>query len=52
MRSILEKALLALLNEEKATADALFHDFILERSRQIHESQRLNRTSPPACRCR
>jgi hypothetical protein len=40
MRSILEKALLALLNEEKATADALFHDFILERSRQIHESLR------------
>lgn len=40
MRSILEKALIALLNEEKDTADALFHDFILERSRQIHESLR------------
>ena len=40
MRSILEKALIALLNEEKSVADALFHDFILERSRQIHESLR------------
>lgn len=40
MRSILEKALIALLNEDKAKADALFHDFILERSRQIHESLR------------
>jgi hypothetical protein len=40
MRSILEKALIALLNEEKDKADALFHDFILERSRQIHESLR------------
>ena len=40
MRSILEKALIALLNEEKDKADVLFHDFILERSRQIHESLR------------
>lgn len=40
MRSILEKALIALLNEEREKADALFHDFILERSRQIHESLR------------
>lgn len=40
MRSILEKALVALLNEDKEKADALFHDFILERSRQIHESLR------------
>lgn len=40
MRSILEKALVALLNEEKSKADALFHEFILERSRQIHESLR------------
>ena len=40
MRSILEKALIALLNEERDKADALFHDFILERSRQIHESLR------------
>jgi len=40
MRSILEKALIALLNTEKDKADALFHDFILERSRQIHESLR------------
>jgi hypothetical protein len=37
---ILEKALIALLNQEKDKADALFHDFILERSRQIHESLR------------
>jgi len=40
MRSILEKALIALLNEERDKADALFHEFILERSRQIHESLR------------
>lgn len=40
MRSILEKALIALLNEDKDQADALFHNFILERSRQIHESLR------------
>jgi hypothetical protein len=40
MRSILEKALIALLNEEREKAEALFHDFILERSRQIHESLR------------
>jgi hypothetical protein len=40
MRSILEKALIALLNEEREKADALFHEFILERSRQIHESLR------------
>jgi hypothetical protein len=37
---ILEKALIALLNQEKDKADTLFHDFILERSRQIHESLR------------
>lgn len=40
MRSQLEKALTALINEDRETADALFHDFILERSRQIHESLR------------
>lgn len=40
MRMILEKALIALLNQEKDKADTLFHDFILERSRQIHESLR------------
>lgn len=40
MRSILEKALIALLNKEKDQADVLFHNFILERSRQIHESLR------------
>lgn len=40
MRSILEKALIAALNKDGAQADALFHDFILERSRQIHESLR------------
>lgn len=40
MRSILEKALVALINEDKASADKLFHDFVLERSRQIHESIR------------
>jgi len=40
MRSILEKALVALINEDKDQADALFHEFVLERSRQIHESLR------------
>lgn len=40
MRSILEKALVALINDDKTQADALFHDFVLERSRQIHESLR------------
>lgn len=40
MHSILEKALVALLNEDKERADKLFHDFVLERSRQIHESIR------------
>lgn len=40
MKLILEKAFYALLNQEKDKADSLFHEFILERSRQIHESLR------------
>lgn len=40
MRSILEKAFVALLNEEQDKAEELFHKFIVERARQIHESNR------------
>jgi len=40
MRSILEKAFVALLNEEHDKAEELFHKFIVERARQIHESNR------------
>lgn len=40
MRSILEKAIVHLLNDEKDEADRLFHQFMVERSRQIHESLR------------
>jgi len=40
MRSILEKALIHLINEEKEQAEALFHKFIVERARQVHESLR------------
>lgn len=42
MRSILESAFYALTNQDKDKADALFREFILERSRQIHESIRVN----------
>lgn len=40
MRSILEKAFVALLNEEQDKAEELFHKFMVERARQIHESYR------------
>lgn len=40
MRSILEKAFVALINEENDKAEELFHKFIVERARQIHESNR------------
>ena len=40
MRSILEKAFVALLNEEHDKAEEMFHKFIVERARQIHESNR------------
>jgi hypothetical protein len=40
MRSILERALTYLLNEEQDKAEQLFHQFIVERARQIHESLR------------
>lgn len=40
MRSILEKAFVALLNEEHDKAEEMFHQFIVERARQIHESNR------------
>ena len=41
MRSILEKAFVALLNEEQDKAEELFHKFMVERARQIHESYRM-----------
>jgi hypothetical protein len=37
---MLEKALVALLNEENDKAQEYFHNFIVERARQIHESNR------------
>ena len=40
MRSILEKAFVALLNEEHDAAEELFHKFMVERARQIHEANR------------
>lgn len=40
MRSILEKAIVHLLNENEDKAAELFHKFTVERSRQIHESLR------------
>lgn len=40
MRSILEKAIVHLLNEEHEQAEALFHKFMVSRARQIHESLR------------
>lgn len=40
MRSILEKAFVALINEEHEKAEELFHKFIVERARQIHETNR------------
>ena len=40
MRSNLEKAIVHLLNEENDKAESLFHKFIVDRARQIHESLR------------
>lgn len=40
MRSILEKAIVHLLNEEQDKAEALFHKFMVEKARRIHESLR------------
>jgi hypothetical protein len=40
MRSILEKALVHLLNEENEQADALFHKYMVAKAKQIHESLR------------
>ncbi len=40
MSSILEKVMYHLVNEEQGKAEALFHKFVVERARQIHESLR------------
>lgn len=40
MKSILEKALVHLLNEESEKAQELMHQFVVERARSIHESLR------------
>lgn len=40
MRSILEKAIVHLLNEEHDKAEALIHRFMVDRARQIHEKLR------------
>lgn len=40
MRSILERAIEHLLNEDHEKAESLFHKFIVERARQVHESLR------------
>jgi hypothetical protein len=40
MRSLLERAFIELLNENTTAAEELFHKFIVERARQIHESNR------------
>ena len=42
MRSLLEKAIVQLLNGDQGKAEALFHKFIVERAREIHESLRQN----------
>lgn len=39
-RSMLEKALIHLLNEEQDKAERIFHQFIVAKARQIHESLR------------
>lgn len=38
MRSILDKALAALLEGKREEAEQLFHDFVIERARQVNES--------------
>ncbi|CAM6055303.1 unnamed protein product [Sphagnum tenellum] len=40
MRSILEQAIVHLLNEEQDKAEKLFHKFMVEKARRIHESLR------------
>jgi hypothetical protein len=45
MRSLLEKALVHLLNEDNDKAVAMFHKFVVERSRQIHEDNRMGEDS-------
>lgn len=40
MKSILEKALVSLLNEDHEKARELMHQFVVERAREIHESIR------------
>lgn len=40
MKSILEKAIVHLLNGDEGKAETLFHKFMVERARQIHESLR------------
>lgn len=40
MNSILEQALVHLLNEEHEKAEELMHQFVVDRARQIHESLR------------
>lgn len=40
MRSLLEKAIVHLLNGDDEKASVLFHKFMVERARQIHESLR------------
>lgn len=44
MRSILEKAIVHLLNEDTDKAEALFHKFMVEKARKIHESLRTGDT--------
>lgn len=41
MNTLLEKALVHLLNEEQEQAEALIHKFIVQKARQVHESLRL-----------
>src|ERR1044072_1126070 len=40
MKSLLEKAIIQLLNGNDSKAEALFHKFMVERAREIHESLR------------
>ena len=42
MKGLLEKAIVHLLNGDQGKAEALFHKFIVERAREIHESLRQN----------
>src|ERR1051325_6006800 len=42
MKSLLEKAIVHLLNGDQGKAEALFHKFMVERAREIHETLRQN----------